>query len=105
MAAMKTDVQLIDNLNHIFDDRDSKISLDNLRNPTVDFAKDIILQTLNEAGFALNSSIMDMTNELSGAGEINMVKEYLNPVTMTVTAQEFFDKLSEAAGFNPPKFR
>jgi len=107
MAAMKTDVDLINNLNHIFNDGDSKInvSLDNLRYPSVDFTKDIILQTLGEAGFALNSSIMDMTNELSGAGEINMIKEYLNPVTMTVTAQEFFDKLSEAAGHNPPKFR
>ena len=104
---MKTDVDLINNLNHIFNDGDSKISvsLDNLRYPSVDFTKDIILATLGEAGFALNSSIMDMTNELSGAGEINMIKEYLNPVTMTVTAQEFFDKLSEAAGHNPPKFR
>ena len=48
---------------------------------------------------------MDMTNELSGAGEINLIKEYLTPVTLTVTAQEFFDKLSEASGHNPPKFR
>jgi len=109
MALLKSEVELVNSLNSIFNEGDSnavlKISLDNLRNPTVDFTRNIIVHILTEAGFALNSSVMDLTNELSGAGEINMIKEYMTPVTLTVTAQEFFDKLSEASGHNPPKFR
>ena len=110
MAPSFQDKDLLLQLNHIFDENESKnvkFSIDKIRNPSVDGTRDIIISVLTEMGFALNSSlnILDLPNHMTGPNEFNIVKEFITPMTLTVTANKFFTSLASASGETDPIYR
>ena len=101
MAPRFSDEELVQQLNNIFNESESKtvvkVNYESIRSPTVDSTRDIIIAVLTEAGFSLNTNIMNLPNDLTGLNELNVVKDYLTPMTLYITANKFFGTLSSAA--------
>ena len=109
MAPSFQDKDLLMQLKHIFEENETKsinFSIDKIRSPSVDGTRDIIIAILTEMGFALNpTNVLDLPSDLTGPNEFNIVKEFLTPMTLTVTANKFFTSLASASGETNPIYR
>ena len=98
MAPMFKDDEIVNNLNFILFNDDDKISISNIKNPTSEFTREIIVSALNEAGFRIGSQV-HLPAEMSAAMSSGIdITEYLTPLQLMVSARKFFNDLVCAAG-------
>jgi len=105
MAPHFKDEELVKTLNeNIFDNEVTqfKATIDMIRNPTTDSTRDLIMAILNEAGFALQSNVISLPNDLTGPNEQGFINEYLPVMTVVMTANKFFESLSLACTESKP---
>ena len=109
MAPSFKDDDLVDQLNSIFTQGDNtanvKVDLSSIKRPNQESTRDIVYAVLGEAGFSLSSNLFNLSSHLTGADELAVVKEYLTPMTITTTANKFFEALSVAALEKIPTYR
>jgi hypothetical protein len=96
---------LVQHLNNIFSDGDRiKVNVGNIKNPSPDFARDIILEILSEAGYTLSPNVLSLPSSLIGQNELQYVNEFISPLTIMCGARRVFEDLvaASAAGENNP---
>ena len=109
MAPSFKDDDLVDQLNSIFTQGDNtsnvKVDASSIKRPNQESTRDIVYAVLGEAGFSLSSNLFNLSSQLTGTDELAVVKEYLTPMTITTTANKFFEALSAAALEKNPTYR
>ena len=101
MAPHWKDEELVKTLNeNIFDNEVTqtqfKVTINMIKNPTTDSTRDLIVAILHEAGFDMQSSVISLPYDLTGPNEQGITNEYLTVMTVTMTANKFFESLSVA---------
>ena len=98
MAPGYKEEALVEHLNSIFGDDNRNVTVADIRHPTGEFTREIILACLTESGFKLGNSC-NLPSEMDRVMQSGIdLGEYLTPLQLMVTARKFFRDLTRAAG-------
>merc|ERR1711935_324994 len=97
MAPNYREEEIAQNLNNIFAEDNKNVTISNIKSPTGDFTREIIIAALKESGFNLGTFNLpaEMTSAMSSGIDLT---EYLTPLQLMVTARQFFNDLVTASG-------
>lgn len=95
MAPRYPDDEIVAQLNCILEEE--RITIGNIKNPTSEFAREIIVSALREAGFRIGTVHLPAEMSTAMSSGIDLT-EYLTPLQLMVTARQFFNDLVTASG-------